>query len=63
MLPKDPAWAKDAGCLADRVLSMLASAAEAAEAGGEDRLVLPAVPTAAEPTAPSPRLSVVRVPD
>ncbi|GAB2604251.1 hypothetical protein GCM10027168_41490 [Streptomyces capparidis] len=41
MLPADPAWAKDAGCLADRVLSMLAAAAEAAE--GEDQLVLPAV--------------------
>ncbi|GAB2631292.1 hypothetical protein GCM10027168_73340 [Streptomyces capparidis] len=37
------AWAKDAGYLADRVLFMLASAAEAAEAEGEDRLVLPAV--------------------
>jgi hypothetical protein len=43
VLPNDPAWAKDAGYLAEEVLSMLASAADAAEAQGEYRLLLPAV--------------------
>ncbi|GAB2628279.1 hypothetical protein GCM10027168_70030 [Streptomyces capparidis] len=43
VLPKDPAWVKDAGYLAEGVLSMLASAAAVAEAQGEYRLLLPAV--------------------